>query len=198
MSTVTSSTSFTRSTIEQIVYVIIYPHRHLSNMTFLQINLFKVLPPIKLPWPLYHHVSTNLRNFIFELIYWKICSFQFVLFSGTLQDYPRNRTTSRETDTPDARTPGLTSLGGDTGPQTQFFEELLCKLDSERGVHSEVYCDEKPVSESAGSCNSSLLYGVHAASRMSDVLRENIFIQFINSQVKLSLEEEPTNQQTQG
>jgi len=38
---------------------------------------------------------------------------------------------------------------------------------------------------------------VHASSRMADVLSENIFIEFINSQVKLSLEDDPNKQSAQ-
>jgi len=78
-------------------------------------------------------------------------------------------------------------------PQIQFFEDLLQKLDTERDHNSEVYCDERPVVDHANS-NYNLLYGVHASSRMADVLNENIFIEFINSQVKLSLEDDPNKQ----
>lgn len=77
----------------------------------------------------------------------------------------------------------------DNEPQTQYFEELLNKLESERGINADIYCDEKPIIESSN--YNDLLYGVHAAEKMSDVVNENIFIEFINSQVKLSLEEDP-------
>jgi len=67
-----------------------------------------------------------------------------------------------------------------------FFEQLLNKLDAEREINSEIYCDEKKIVESSN--YNDLLYGVHAANKMSDIISENIFIEFINSQVKLSLE----------
>jgi hypothetical protein len=77
-------------------------------------------------------------------------------------------------------------------PQKQFFEELLHKLDTERQSNADVYCDEKQVIESSN--YNDMLYGVHAASKMSDIVNENIFIELINSQVKLSLEEDPSKQ----
>ena len=66
------------------------------------------------------------------------------------------------------------------------FEELLRKLDAERNINSEIYCDEnEPVESSA----SNLLYGIHASEKMNDVLNENVFIELINSQLKLGLED---------
>lgn len=84
------------------------------------------------------------------------------------------------------------NVENEADPQKQFFEELLNKLDYERDIKSDVYCDEKPVVESSN--YNDCLYGVHAASKMSDIVNENIFIEFINSQVKLSLEEDPNQQ----
>lgn len=77
----------------------------------------------------------------------------------------------------------MASINNDTNT---FFEELLNKLDAEREINSEIYCDEKKIAESSN--YNDLLYGVHAATKMSDIISENIFIEFINSQVKLSLE----------
>ena len=71
--------------------------------------------------------------------------------------------------------------------KASFFEEFLRKLDAERGIKSEVYCDENQTIESSN--YNSLLYGVHATTKMSDVINENVYIEFVNSQVKLSLED---------
>ena len=70
---------------------------------------------------------------------------------------------------------------------TNLFEDLLRKLDAERGINSEIYCDENETIESSNVNN--MLYGVHATEKMYDVINENVFIEFINSQVKLSLED---------
>ncbi len=73
------------------------------------------------------------------------------------------------------------------------FEDLLRKLDAERGISSEIYCNENETIDSANFNN--LLYGIHATEKMHDVINENVFIEFINSQVKLSLEENVKKQE---
>ncbi len=83
------------------------------------------------------------------------------------------------------------SINNDT---KTFFEELLNKLDAEREINSEIYCDEKKIAESSN--YNDLLYGVHAANKMSDIISENIFIEFTNSQVKLSLESDSVSDPT--
>jgi hypothetical protein len=67
------------------------------------------------------------------------------------------------------------------------FEDLLRKLDAERGINSEIFCTENETTDASNVNN--MLYGIHATEKMHDVLNENVFIEFINSQVKLSLED---------
>lgn len=70
------------------------------------------------------------------------------------------------------------------------FEELLNKLESERASSLNVYCDEQSSANHSTSANfNDLLYGPNAI-RTSDVVDEHVFIEFINSQIKLSLDAE--------
>lgn len=127
----------------------------------------------------------------------------------TTQNYPSikkantNSTSSNNNQSAQQQQPGASATNqkppfkyslseGEQEPQKQFFEELLHKLDTERQSNADVYCDEKQVFESSN--YNDMLYGVHAASKMSDIVNENIFIELINSQVKLSLEEDPNKQ----
>lgn len=78
-------------------------------------------------------------------------------------------------------------LNGDFN-SNKFFEELLNKLDAERLINLDVYCDEKTTNQSTSNFTD-MLYGLNAINKMSDVLNENVFIELINSQIKLSLDE---------
>lgn len=70
------------------------------------------------------------------------------------------------------------------------FEDLLNKLESERTSSLNVYCDEQSSANHSTSANfNDLLYGPNAI-RTSDVVDEHVFIEFINSQIKLSLDAE--------
>lgn len=76
-----------------------------------------------------------------------------------------------------------------SGESNSPFEDLLSKLDAERSVSLDVYCDEQSSANHSTSANfNDLLYGPNAI-RMSDVVDEHVFIEFINSQIKLSLDE---------
>ena len=77
------------------------------------------------------------------------------------------------------------------GENDVYFEELFAKLVADRAVNSNAYCDDKMNSDASNYIE--MLYGVHAATKMSDVVNENIYIEFINSQVKLSLEDTGVN-----
>ena len=75
-----------------------------------------------------------------------------------------------------------------------YFQALLNKLDMERlnKETSEIYCDDAQNLDSQAmnsNYNNDLLYGYHAANNMNDILSENVFIEFVNSQIKLSLDE---------
>lgn len=91
-----------------------------------------------------------------------------------------NATLDKEATKPD--------LNAETG--NKFFEDLLNKLDAERNVNLNVYCDETNGSnQSTGSNFTEMLYGLNAIHKMSDIVNEHIFIELINSQIKLSLDD---------
>lgn len=95
-------------------------------------------------------------------------------------------TTSSTTVTNSSNTDPITTTN-----QTDYkpFEDLLNKLDAERNVSLNVYCDEQSSANHSTSANfNDLLYGPNAI-RTSDVVDEHVFIEFINSQIKLSLDE---------
>ena len=69
-----------------------------------------------------------------------------------------------------------------------YADKMLQKLVSEYGINSEVYINDS-INETANF--NDLLYGVHAATKMNDILNENVHVEFINSQIKLNLESFP-------
>ena len=81
----------------------------------------------------------------------------------------------------------INSSSSTSATSSNPFEDLLRKLDAERGINSDIYCNEHETIDSSSFNN--MLYGVHATEKMHDVINENVFIEFINSQVKLSLED---------
>lgn len=85
--------------------------------------------------------------------------------------------------------PATTSINENGSIAENPFEELLNKLDAERASNLNVYCDEPSGANHSTSANfNDLLYGPNSI-RMSDVVDEHVFIEFINSQIKLSLDE---------
>jgi hypothetical protein len=67
-----------------------------------------------------------------------------------------------------------------------YAEEMLTQLEAEIGVNSEIYTDDKP-SDSMSFAD--YLYGVHAATKMSDIINQNIQIELVNSQIKMNLKQ---------
>ncbi|RNA29620.1 UPF0378 protein KIAA0100-like, partial [Brachionus plicatilis] len=68
------------------------------------------------------------------------------------------------------------------------LEELLNKLDSEKNLNSHVFCGDTPLNQSNMHFDN-LIYGFHSMNRMGDIVSENVSIQLINSQIKLSLDD---------
>jgi hypothetical protein len=67
-----------------------------------------------------------------------------------------------------------------------YVEEMLNKLEAEIGINTDVYTDD----QSNESTNfTDYLYGVHAATKMSDILNQNIHIELVNSQIKMNLKQ---------
>ncbi|CAF0888712.1 unnamed protein product [Brachionus calyciflorus] len=69
-----------------------------------------------------------------------------------------------------------------------YFEELLNKLDSEKNLNSNIFCDDKTSTQTNSNFNN-LIYGLNAINKMADILSENVSIELINSQIKLSLDD---------
>lgn len=97
--------------------------------------------------------------------------------------FSRKSSTSQKT----ALNSDLDTIGASSS-SNKYFEELLDKLDSEKNLNSNIYCDETPSNQSTSNFND-LLYGLNSINKMSDILNENVFIEFINSQVKLTLDD---------
>ena len=76
------------------------------------------------------------------------------------------------------------------------LEELLERLESERRHTPVIHCDEK--ANQVNSNVASLLYGPQAASDTSDIHSESLFIEFVNSQIKLCLAECASTMPTAG
>lgn len=96
---------------------------------------------------------------------------------------------SRSKQTPPQTSPTAPKETTSNGTD-EHFEDLLTKLDSERATNLNVYCDEPSGANHATSSNfNDVLYGPNAISKTSDIVDEHVFIEFINSQIKLSLDE---------
>ena len=74
----------------------------------------------------------------------------------------------------------------------RHFEDLLNRLDSERATNLNIYCNEEPPNKSFNYFEN-FLYGLNTINKMSDIKSQNVSIEFINSQIKLSSEENNAN-----
>ncbi len=63
---------------------------------------------------------------------------------------------------------------------------MLNKLEAEIGVNTEIYTDDQP---NASMNFTDYLYGVHVATKMSDIVSQNIHIEIVNSQIKMNLKQ---------
>jgi hypothetical protein len=72
-----------------------------------------------------------------------------------------------------------------------YFEDLLKKLDSERGENLNIYCNEDASgTKSSTDYFENFLYALNSINKMSDIQSENVSIEFHNCQIKLSLEDD--------
>jgi hypothetical protein len=68
------------------------------------------------------------------------------------------------------------------------FEDLLNRLDAEKTANSNIFCNDKPTNQS--NCNfDHLIYSLNSINKMADILSENVSIELINSQIKLTLDD---------
>ncbi len=79
-------------------------------------------------------------------------------------------------------------VGSTPNDSNRHFEDLLNRLDRERATNLNIYCNEEPTNKSFNYFEN-FLYGLNSITKVSDMLSQNVSIELINSQVKLSLED---------